>query len=182
MTWHIPAKTFLLGEYAALAGESAILLTTQPCFELEISTSHAPCFHKDSPAGRLLEGQNLSFSWKDPYQGAGGMGASSAQFLGCFMAMHGASFDRETLLESYYHHSWSQTGLKPSGYDVLAQASKGCVFINKNQKQCVNYTWPFEHLSFLLLHTENKLPTHVYLQTHDHFPDISMLSALADQG
>ena len=28
MKWQIPAKTFLLGEYAALAEASAILLTT----------------------------------------------------------------------------------------------------------------------------------------------------------
>ena len=37
MKWRIPAKTFLLGEYAAVAGESAIVLTTSPCFELSLA-------------------------------------------------------------------------------------------------------------------------------------------------
>ena len=49
--WTIPAKTFLMGEYAALAGESALLLTTTPHFELSLTDNpglHG--IHPDSPA------------------------------------------------------------------------------------------------------------------------------------
>ena len=53
-TWSIPAKTFLVGEYAALKEQSAILLTTTPCFELRLTSQpglHG--IHPQSPAGRI---------------------------------------------------------------------------------------------------------------------------------
>ena len=52
MKWFIPAKTFLLGEYAALAEASAIILTTTPCFELSLSSKKGLSgIHPKSPAG-----------------------------------------------------------------------------------------------------------------------------------
>ncbi len=90
MKWLIPAKTFLLGEYAALAGQSAVLLTTSPCFELSLSKEaglHG--IHPDSPAGRWWKENaqsEVGLQWHDPYQGCGGLGASSAQFLGAYLA------------------------------------------------------------------------------------------------
>ena len=36
MKWSIPAKTFILGEYAAIAQRSAILVTTTPYFEVKL--------------------------------------------------------------------------------------------------------------------------------------------------
>ena len=36
ITWKIPAKTFLVGEYAALTGACAIVLTTKPCFSFSL--------------------------------------------------------------------------------------------------------------------------------------------------
>nr|WP_256594408.1 hypothetical protein [Legionella pneumophila] len=52
MKWQIPAKTFLLGEYAAIAGEPAILLTTSPCFTLTLTeNAKLEGIHPESPAG-----------------------------------------------------------------------------------------------------------------------------------
>ena len=86
----IPGKTFFFGEYAALVGGSALLLTTRPGFEMNVhesihSTSNP--FHPESPAGLYFNQhekffQNWSIAFVDHYQGRGGFGASTAQFLG----------------------------------------------------------------------------------------------------
>ncbi|WP_206753639.1 hypothetical protein, partial [Escherichia coli] len=52
MKWQIPAKTFLLGEYADIAGEPANLLTTSPCFALTLTeNAKLEGIHPKSPAG-----------------------------------------------------------------------------------------------------------------------------------
>lgn len=90
MKWLIPAKTFLLGEYAALAGASAILLTTYPCFELTLTSKNNQLseIHPKSPAGVWWQQQHLDHGliWNDPYTERGGLGASSAQFLASYLA------------------------------------------------------------------------------------------------
>ncbi|MBA2711014.1 MAG: hypothetical protein H0U57_10515 [Tatlockia sp.] len=171
MNWQIPAKTFLLGEYAAVAGASAIILTTSPCFELDYSNDdklHG--IHPDSPAGQWWAQHRISFRgliWNDPYNGIGGLGASSAQFLGTYLAsckLLDVEPNQKTLLDSYYQCSWRGDGLKPSGYDLLAQSQNLCVYINQNQQIMKSFDWPFEDISFLLLHSGQKLATHYHLQ------------------
>lgn len=187
MKWSIPAKTFLLGEYAALSGRSAILLTTTPCFELTLDTqSHLIQVHKDSPAGIWWRNQNKSnkgLLWHDPYHGCGGLGASSAQFLGSYLAsclLNHIQPKLSHLLESYDQVSWNNEGLKPSGYDVLAQSQSGCVFINKQRRQISCHDWPFSDLSFILLHTGMKLATHHHLKDSALPKPIDRLSSLVE--
>lgn len=182
-TWSIPAKTFLLGEYAAIAGQAAIVLTTAPCFELSLSDKPGLYgIHPDSPAGKwwLQHGQpDMGLQWHDPYQGRGGMGASSAQFLGAYLAsMPSAQYP---LLDAYLQSAWQGEGLQPSGYDVIAQSQSGCVFINREKKQCDSYPWPFDDLAFLLLHTGQKLATHHHLQTAVLPSHINQLVAIVDE-
>ncbi len=90
MKWLFPAKTFLVGEYIALQGGPAIVLTTTPCFEVSLTnTPGLHGIHPESPAGQWWLKQNIhtqGLSWYDPYQGKGGLGASGAQFLGAYMA------------------------------------------------------------------------------------------------
>lgn len=179
--WHIPGKTFLLGEYAALQGESALILTTKPCFELDGTKADKHPFHQDSPAGRLLQNKDFRGTWKDPYLGLGGLGASSAEFLACYLTLHDTC-DIAHLLTTYQEHTNTKTGLKPSGYDVLAQSRRGCVFININRQEIKEYNWPFSDLAFLLIHTGKKLATHTYLQTNTAPKNTRLLSNLADQG
>lgn len=169
MTYWVPAKTFLLGEYAALQDGPAIVLTTTPCFEIGLSKKQAnPVIHPDSPAGRFWSKTSMDeeLTWHDPYQGIGGLGASSAQFLGAYLAATSQPhLDQDALLEAYWACSWQAgQGVRPSGYDVLAQASSGCVYINRQDGAYASYPWPFTDMSFILLHTGDKLPTHHHLQ------------------
>lgn len=188
MKWRIPAKTFLLGEYAAIAQESAIVLTTQPFFELSLhdtELSHSE-IHPESPAGLWWQQRGIagsSLSWHDPYQGCGGLGASSAQFLGCYWAccaLHQETPTIHSMLDAYYQCAWSGKGLRPSGYDVIAQAHQGCVYINQKKQIIESYSWPFDDLSFILVHTNNKLATHHHLEQKNTLPDVQVLSAIVD--
>ena len=78
MNWKIPAKTFFLGEYAAVAQEPAILLTTTPSFMLTLKEEPGlEGIHKNAPAGLFWQDKNMRHGLKfhDPYQTAGGLGA-----------------------------------------------------------------------------------------------------------
>jgi mevalonate kinase len=188
MRWQIPAKTFLLGEYAAVAGGSAIILTTNLRFELSLSEKDImEGIHPDSPAGQWWMRHRLpglGLIWRDPYQGKGGLGASSAQFIGSYLAIcyllkltpsHGH------LLDAYHESSWRGEGLRPSGYDVLAQTQNHCVYINRQNESMQSYQWAFDDIAFLLLHSGQKLETHYHLQ-HTSLPSsLGYLSAISDQ-
>ncbi|MGQ3892003.1 hypothetical protein [Legionella sp. CNM-4043-24] len=185
MKWRIPAKTFLLGEYAAVAGAGAIVLTTAPCFELSLTSGDYPsAIHPESPAGRWWSRcrHPQGLLWRDPYAGQGGLGASSAQFLGAWLAdcyLSGQEPEFEAMLKAYYQSSWTGQGLRPSAYDVLAQSQQQCVYINRNDNQIISYDWPFHDLSFLLLHSGHKLATHHHLQAAT-LPSLHKLILLAE--
>jgi len=171
MKWLLPAKTFLLGEYAAIAQGSAIVLTTEPYFRVSLTNQVGlDGIHPESPAGLWWQQKkytDFGLTWHDPYQGCGGLGASSAQFLGSYLAscyLQNILPRLNSMLNAYYHHAWSGKGLKPSGYDVISQAHQACVFINKEKGMIQSYSWPFKDLSFLLIHTGIKLATHHHLQ------------------
>lgn len=188
MKWSIPAKTFLLGEYAAVAEASAIVVTTTPCFELSL-TSEAGLhgIHPESPAGlwwQQRKHSKVGLSWYDPYAGRGGLGASSAQFLASYWAscyVEGKIPNEQSMLEAYYQSSWTGKGLRPSGYDVMAQSQRGCVYINKKNGVTQSYGWPFQDLSFVLIHTGVKLATHHHLQDTTLPSQIDSLSNLVDE-
>ncbi len=188
MKWQIPAKTFLLGEYAAIAEASALILTTTPYFELALTNNNELIgIHPESPAGLWWHQQKYSsksLSWYDPYNSLGGLGASSAQFLASYLAssyLENKRPDLNTMLQGYYQSSWSGTGLRPSGYDVIAQSQQGCVYINKQRKIVQSYDWPFKDLSFFLLHTGIKLATHHHLQTASLPHQLDELSLIVDE-
>ncbi|MCX7118207.1 MAG: hypothetical protein NTW94_09975 [Legionellales bacterium] len=182
MKWRIPGKTFLVGEYAALAGLDAILLTTLPCFEVSKTTDvglHG--IHPESPAGRWWHAHGdtgFGLLWVDPYQGLGGLGASSAQFIGAYHASMTTKPHQQGLLEAYFELTETLEGLRPSGYDVLAQSLRGCVYINKTRMQHVYPVWPFQDIAFILLHTGQKLATHQHLSTMSIPKGVDQLSVL----
>lgn len=188
MKWQIPAKTFLVGEYAALEGGSAIILTTTPLFNVELTREGAgQGIHPHSPAGKLWADDSQSSDellWSDPYQGLGGVGASSAQFIGAYLAQCYLSKkepDTRSLLKAYYYYAWDGEGVRPSGYDILAQTQSECVYINRQRKEIAGFDWLFKDLSFLLLRSGKKLATHEHLQTLDLGRDCLELSFVADQ-
>lgn len=188
MKWRIPAKTFLLGEYAAVAGASAIILTTNPCFELTLTEdSRLEGIHPDSPAGQWWTHQRRlthGLAWCDPYRGKGGLGASSAQFLATYLAscyLLNMTANSKAMLNAYYQAAWRGDGLRPSGYDLLAQSQSRCVYINRQQNIIKSYDWPFKDISFLLVHSGQKLATHYHLQRMSLPNAIDQLSAIAEQ-
>ncbi|MCR9191760.1 MAG: hypothetical protein NXI01_03785 [Gammaproteobacteria bacterium] len=175
--WSIPAKTFLVGEYAALLGQSAIILTTNPSFELrQVKEPGLHGIHPQSPAGRWWTQHptpSFGLAWHDPYQGLGGLGASSAQFLGVYQAWaesQAITIETESLLKAYQSVT-STAGTPPSGYDVLAQWMRGCVYINRQNHTLKTLstqdhnTWPFTDIGYILIHTQEKLSTHEHLQS-----------------
>jgi mevalonate kinase len=171
MKWMIPAKTFLVGEYIAVHQGPAIILTTTPCFEVSLVDGHSPqIIHPDSPAGKWWTNHGTldkTLFWQDPYGGTGGLGASSAQFLGAYLASCQLLQKKPSyseLLEAYYQSSWDGEGLRPSGYDVLAQSQRQCVYINQSQGILQSFDWDFADIGFILVHTGKKLPTHSHLK------------------
>ena len=143
--------------------------------------------HPESPAGRwwLKQGHTeVGLQWYDPYQGKGGLGASSAQFLGAYLAsiyLQNTLFDAQDMLAAYLESAWSGEGTPPSGYDVLAQSLQGCVYIDKERAVCETYAWPFDDLAFFLLHTGHKLATHQHLQTMTPPNHIQPLALIVDK-
>lgn len=185
MRFSIPAKTFLLGEYAALSGAPALLLASEPSFAIErIEVPELRGIHPESPAGKFWSDQSdgaYGLQFFDPYDGIGGLGASSAQFLGAYQIAFGAAdIAIEHLLSQYYQYAWNGLGQRPSGYDILAQMHRGLVFVHRDHDKIQELGWPFDDVSVYLIHTGKKLATHTYLQQKDTHADDSYLGILSE--
>ena len=108
----------------------------------------------------------MGIKWHDPYAELGGLGASSAQFISVYRALHdiySKSYSIQKIFRDYLDVAWSGQGLKPSGYDVLAQSMYGCVYLEKHQISTSPYSWCFSELAFIIFHTGQKLATHKHL-------------------
>ena len=187
MKWLIPAKTFLLGEYVATEGKAAIILTTSPCFELSLVAKPGLYgIDPNSPAGQFwleCDHKETGLVFSDPYQGIGGLGASSAQFLGAYFAhnyIREKKAEEKELLALYLHFAWNGKGVRPSGYDVLAQSMKEVVYIADHGAISHRFNWPFKDVAFLLIHTGNKLATHHHLQSLELTYKLDKLEVLVE--
>lgn len=187
--WQIPAKTFLLGEYAVLGGGEALIITTKPCFKILLHDAPGLYgIHSDSPAGLFWHSHgplNYGLEFIDPYAGRGGFGASTAQFLGVYLAteylnrlpLDGEGLGEMVLLQSYQTYAWQGKGIKPSGADLLAQTASKCVFVDVSTAKTNSFSWPFKDLGFLIVRTGNKLRTDQHLNTLQ-LKDLSPLNSL----
>lgn len=187
-SWQIPAKTFLIGEYVAIHGGPALVLTTKPCFEVTLEPGEQDeGLLLGSPAEYWLSNHRLpnhALAWRDPYEGIGGVGASSAQFIGAYLAscrMLSVEPSHKVLLDAFYQSSWNGEGVRPSGYDVLAQTQNQVVYIHRNQGIMQANPWPFDNLGFVLLHSGQKLATHYHLQGLRMQDSLDDLIQLAEQ-
>lgn len=186
----IPGKTFCFGEYAALLGGPALLIATMPGFEMILKKAEAQTqnpFHLLSPGGKYFENNKDFFSdWQidfvDHYQGRGGFGASTAQFLGlCYFKRHIFS---DLPPENIHYGVWQEyrsineslkpelkSNQQPSGYDLWSQMLGGVCLVrptldnNRARFQNTRLEWPFPELSFLIVPTGIKVPTHDHLNT-----------------
>lgn len=178
----IPGKTFLVGEYLALSGGPSLVLCTQPRFKLKVrlkNTSSLFGIHPESPAGKFYA-ENKSFfdnfeiEFADPYEGAGGFGASTAQFAMLYalktwrdtiLLEPERQLDLRELLAEYRKHAWNGEGMPPSGADLVAQVCGGLTYFEKNKSQLKSWSWPFSNLDFAIVPTGFKIPTHEHLRT-----------------
>lgn len=173
----VPGKTFIFGEYSALAGGSALLAATAPGFELYFNNNHKSVtnpFHEQSPAGVYYKKNSDFFSrWSidfiDHYQGRGGFGASTAQFLGLayFKIWNDYSVRGLPPIQTISKMIWDQytdqnfSSYKksdsyskdlfhlPSGYDLWAQTLGSISKIKRNYKNSTiqsNYKSALEFL------------------------------------
>ena len=174
-----PGKTFLLGEYLALHGGGVFVFATEPYFELQVENGRgdAQGIHPASPTGLLIQEhfdffKNFNLRFIDGYQGKGGFGASTAQYLTCFSLLawqkallRGTEsyMDLKVLLENYHRHAWRGEGPKPSGADLVGQWQGGLTYYHRLQGVVQTMAWPQDqHL--LLVHTGKKMATHEHLK------------------
>ncbi len=167
----IPSKTFLMGEYAVLFGGRALVLTHAPYFGV-IEEQTKSLFHEDSPAGKLLKEnkKKQTFSFLDPYGGAGGFGGSTAEFIAAYQNIFGVIEGRaqEDLLNKYFE-CFQEVKNPPSGADLLAQSFlRTGVVEYKKESSFKIYEWPFDGVEILIFKTREKV------KTHEHLSDLSV--------
>jgi hypothetical protein len=100
---------------------------------LQAATSRSR-FHSQSPVGRLiawsetLQAPELDFDFQDPLEGAGGFGASTAQFILAYHAyarVSGWPLDWQKVWKLYRELTAVREGVPPSGADLVAQWQGG---------------------------------------------------------
>lgn len=170
-TLSAPSKTFLIGEYGVLIGGPALVLNTEPRFQLQVELDDVSLFfaHPESPAGQLWRHFSqdvfkkigkVSFKFLDPWHEAGGMGRSGAEFLLLREWLLKNGFKTEkTLIEDY--KTFAKSG---SGADVLAQTCGQVALIESVLTgETKAWKWPSWDLSFLIYKTGRKIETHDHL-------------------
>jgi mevalonate kinase len=192
-TLSIAGKTFLAGEYLALRGGPAVVLATEPRFQLKVleKKSTQNPFHPKSPAGLFYLEHHDFFScfqldFQDPYQSLGGFGASSAQFalLHALKQLNQTVFeeserfiDWHEILKDYRKISVDQEN-PPSGADIVGAVSGAVTWFDRSHGKVQTFAWPFQEYDFGLYHTGVKLSTHEHLASLGEFSSDKMGQAL----
>ena len=184
----IAGKVFLLGEYAVLMGLPALVATVGPRFQMKVSLSSSwqdsrRAWPERSPLGRLLQWaesqgvEPLAFEFLDPLQGAGGLGASTAQFAMAYQAISQSQEEEGSTAHPrrwpqvlrLYRELMSDEPIIPSGADLVAQWQGGVTFFDPSQNFAQDVwallgTLPFIIFSTTATHSQRKVPTHEHLR------------------
>jgi mevalonate kinase len=203
--YSVPGKVILLGEYAVLTGLSAIVAAIPPRFQIRLGSSRQEV-HPRSPLGRLQEWAieknwpALNFNFLDPYHGAGGFGASTAQFALAYMAYRQAMGDTVSAESlswksalALYRQLMADEPLIPSGADLVVQWQGGVIHFDPKGSFCSDVTENFDWSCLLVFSATQlpgrKVPTHEHLEllSKQGFPNqcaelLSQLSQITDQG
>ncbi len=188
MTYSIAGKTFILGEYAVLSGLPAIVAATPPRFTLSTG-SQGDEFHPLSPIGRLITWASqkkfspLHFQFHDPLSGAGGFGASTAQFA---MALRAYSQNQSlaelgtaplTAIDAWkiYRELMKNEKPIPSGADLVAQWQGGVICF-KPERVSIDLWNSFPWNQFLIFSATQQKDRKV--ATHHHLPKLTETSLL----
>ncbi len=196
-----PSKTFLLGEYSVLNAGSALLINSEPRFQLIANMrgkGEADGIHPKSPAG-LWMAQNherlghTDIQFIDPHNGLGGFGASSAQFLlvhalAQVIADSNGGRDKSAVQVEPIWHDYRQiatfgarSGMRPSGVDIVSQFAGGICEVNLEPFSFEALRWPFEEFGVVLARTGQKVATHQHLDELRSL-DTEELSWILDRG
>ncbi|MDR0968129.1 MAG: hypothetical protein LBL99_00650 [Holosporaceae bacterium] len=172
-TLHFSAgsKTFLVGEYSVLFGGGAVVLVAPPNFELKARKGKTDLIgvEKNSSAYSFYESHDfdgLSIEFFDPHNGAGGFGASSAQFATLYklyLELTRREFNVDSFLEEYKKLA-GKKGVAPSGADCVAQYFNRDVFFDSETNSVEKIDWKFPNLDFAIFKTGIKVATHSHLQ------------------
>lgn len=177
----VPSKCFLFGEYVAIEGGPSLVCALAPAFELRIQSSketEVKGIHADSPAGRWLRlhsrtARSWSLDFMDPHKGAGGFGASTAQFISAWWFTTGVvgNFSEAINLERLWgdYRSMSGSNVAPSGADLVGQVVGGCSVFTRETFGVRVIPWPKEQLRVVFVRTGEKLVTHEHLQSGEGF-------------
>lgn len=179
----------------ALHEGPSLVFLTEPRFALTAQKGRGDVtvLHPQSPAGLFIRKHKDYFaqfdiSFEDPFKGLGGLGASTAQFLGVYaLWLYKESqqqdmekiLDFKHILDSYYEVAWDGTGLRPSGADLVGQLKGALTFFEKRQGLISVKNWPFSDLEFYLVRTGKKVATHEHLRTLKVFDSSGLETAFA---
>lgn len=176
ITFEIPSKTFILGEYLAINGTASLVLATEPSFFVRMTDDVRYGFHKESPAGVLRNKLKLSqygFSFFDPHKGRGGFGRSTAEYLAVYLyhlsvekrISNPTDFILENLEEFVtQYQACAGKDYKPSGADLVAQVCGGLCWYDGMNYRAESLNWPFPGYDIFIFHTGKKLETHEHLK------------------
>lgn len=185
VSYSAPGKVFLLGEYSVLAGGKACVAAVGPRFKLSVlkEGETGTSFHPQSPAGKLLswaadrKALVPAMRFDDPLGGAGGIGASTAQFGLAYRALAEINgWDpRWKAAWTLYRELSSSEPVPPSGADLAVQMLGG-VSIFQASPMPEAWTCPSQvDWSSILVFSATSQPGRK-VATHEH------LRSLADNG
>lgn len=179
LTLSVPSKTFLAGEYAVLRQGPALILNTSPRFELVVRRGDFKVqgIPEGSPAWRWIGArrpllENFTVEFRDPHEGKGGLGASGAQFLmvHTLTTFLQSSFSKvlvgAPIVDVWKDHHALSEGLG-SGADLLAQNAGWVSRVDMSELRAEALDWPYPELSWSVVRTHQKVPTHDHLKTLD---------------
>ncbi len=195
----VPSKTFIIGEYLALSGGPTLLATTAPRFKLKVtsiltSSNEVTGISPESPAGLYYRQyqdsfKELSLKFIDPYNGQGGLGASTAQFALLYalrewqksqLLTMERSLDLKHLLNTYQDLASSGGAYKPSGADLVAQVRGQVVHFDRQKGRVQSSPWTMPELEFYIVRLPQKIKTHEHLKSVVQLDTVN-LHAIADE-
>jgi hypothetical protein len=169
MTYTVPAKTFLIGEYSALVGGSVLGLATGPGFEVQYNamTDHKFPFHADSPAGKLyFQNKNLlnksRITLTEKFKNLGGFGKSTAEYLSALIPLLELKSENFNQIRKQYQALSSGSA---SGADLAIQYFGKVTYFDGLHNCYSSVDWKFKDYDFILVSTGNKLKTHEHVSS-----------------
>ncbi|MGE3975090.1 MAG: hypothetical protein AB7F59_11250 [Bdellovibrionales bacterium] len=172
----VPSKTFLVGEYVALQGGPALVLNTEPRFQLMVTdrvpgtstfhTQHTDLRRTENPYIQRILADNFfdsyDFGFQDPFYGRGGLGASSAQLV-MLLGFKAWKLTGQWEISEILSCLRQFDGYRGSGYDAISQLTGGVSHIESGCEHYKATEWPWLDYEPILIRGPKKTVTHEHL-------------------